>query len=117
MLYFNIYNFIRILSTICFLATAYKYWGAGVLGNLFILAPYLIIFLLANKNTYKTKPRRYYHTIAGALVSVLTVGLFIGIEPDAQTGIGIAFGILIQYGVIFVSEAIIGLATYSEGST
>lgn len=117
MLYFNIYNFIRLLSTICFVATAYKYGGDGFFGNLFILAPYLIVFLIANKNAYKTKLRLYCRATAGLLVSVLTVGLFIGVEPDAQAAIGIVFGILIQYGVVFVSEAIIGLATYGESST
>jgi hypothetical protein len=114
MLYFNIYNLIRILSTICFLATAYKYWSGGFIGNLFILAPYVIVYLLANKNAYNTKLRLFCRTVAGILVSVLAVAIFIGVEPDAQAAIVIGFGIVIQYGVIFVSEAIIGLATYGE---
>ena len=96
------------------MAIVYEYWGAGFIGTAFMLTPYVIVSLLANKNAYKTKLRIFCRAVGGVLVLILAIGLLFGIESDPQAAVGIGFAIVIQYGIIFVSEAIIGLATYEE---
>ena len=117
MVHLKVYNLVRIFSIISLMAIVYYYWGAGFIGTAFMLTPYVVVFLLANNNTYKTKLRIFCRATGGVLISILAIGLLLGIESDPQAGIGIGFAIVIQYGVIFVSEAIIGLATYREIST
>ncbi|MCP1338035.1 hypothetical protein NJR55_00385 [Idiomarina sp. M1R2S28] len=115
--YLKIYNLIRTLSIICFVAITFEYWGIGFIGTAIMLFPYGIVFVLANKNLYKTKLRTFFRAVAGLLVSVLTIGLLFGVDSDPQAAIGLGFVVVIQYGILFISEAIIGLATYAESHT
>ncbi len=117
MVHLKTYNLIRMFSILSLMAILYEYWGTGLIGTAFMLTPYVIVSLLANKNAYKTKLRIFCRAAGGVLISMLALGLLFGIKSDPQAGIGIGFAIAIQYGVIFVSEAIIGLATYGENST
>lgn len=117
MLSSNSYNFSRIISLLSLFAIVYQYWGDSFLTNLFMLGPYIFIILVSNESAYKTKLRVICRVSASILVAMLALALLIGIESDAQAGIAIGFGILIQYGVVFVSESIVGLATYGETST
>jgi hypothetical protein len=117
MVYLKLYTLIRILSSICLIAIVSEYWRSGLIGTSFILSPYIIVSLLANKNAYKTKLKLVCRSVGGVLVSILAIGLLIGIDADPQASIGIGFTIIMQYGIIFVSEAIIGLATYEESNS
>lgn len=110
------YRFTQILSVICFIAVLYQYWGVSFLAFAFMLVPYVITLLLANPDAYQTKFNTLLRTSCGVLISILALGLLLDTKSDAQAGIGIGFGVLIQYGVIFVSEAIIALASYRKAS-
>jgi len=112
--YLKIYNFIRAMSVGFIIALIYKFGIGSFIGTVFILAPYLLLFLLANQTTYKTKLRVFCRSISATLVCVIAIGiLFSGRNEMIGTGYAIAF----QYGVIFVAEAIIGLFTYDESGT
>lgn len=111
------YNFIRILASICFITVAIVFLPYGALGGVFLLMPYLLVFLLANQNTYHTPLRVYCRVTAGVLVSLISIAILFGIESDPQAGISVMFSAVIQYGVIFVAEAIIGLMTYEESES
>jgi len=117
MVHLKSHNIIKILASISFIAIAYEYLAIGFMGATIILIPYVLIFLLANKNAYKTTLRVFCRVTGGILVSLLAVGLLFGIKSDPQAGVGAMFAVVIQYGVIFISEAIIGLFTYKESST
>lgn len=117
MINFNAYRFTQILSIICFTAILYQYWGTSFIGAALMLTPYLLIFLLANPRAYQTKTKVVLRTIGGVLVAVLALGLLFGVGSDAQAGVGIGFAVVIQYGAIFLSEAIIGLVNYNKMST
>ncbi len=79
--------------------------------------PYVVVFLLANESSYKTTFRIYCRVIAGISVSLISMGLLFGISNDAQAGIGVLLALVIQYGILFVSEALIGFYTYGENNT
>lgn len=110
------YNIIKLLALVSFIALAYKYVANGLVGVIFMLIPYVLIFFLANKNAYQTTLKVSIRMIGGILVVLLALSLLFYVNDDAQAGIGIMFAVVIQYGVIFVSEAIIGLLTYERNS-
>lgn len=112
MIKLNLYKYIKVLSLISLIAVTYKYWGFGFWEAIIVLLPYLLVFLLANQDAYSSPLLIGCRTIAGVIVSLLCAVLLFGITPSAQAGIGFMFGVVIQYGVIFVSEALIGLFTY-----
>ncbi len=116
MINLNAYRFTRILSVICFIAILYRYWGISFIGFAFMLFPYIITLLLANQGAYQTKFNILLRTSCGVLIAILALGLLLETGSDPQAGIGIGFGVVIQYGVIFVSEAIIGIASYKKTS-
>tara|TARA_R110001592_G_scaffold168650_10_gene404896 strand:+ start:280 stop:651 length:372 start_codon:yes stop_codon:yes gene_type:complete len=112
MIKLNLYKYSKALSVISLIAVTYKYWGFGFWEAIFILLPYLLVFLLANRAAYSSPLLIGCRAIAGVIVSLLCAVLLFGITPSAQAGIGFMFVVVIQYGVIFVSEALIGLFTY-----
>ena len=117
MVHLKTYNLIQVFSILSLITIVYEYWGVGFISIVFMINPYIIVFLLANNKAYKTKLRVVCRAVGGTLVSILALGLLLYVKSDPQTGIGIGLAIVMQYGVIFVSEAIIGLATYDESST
>ena len=109
--YLKLNNIIRVLSVGFLIALINKFGFASSMGIVFILAPYLLLFLLANQAAYKTKFRIFFRSLSGALVCLIAIGiLFVG----RNEMIGIGYAVALQYGVIFVVEAIIGLFTYDE---
>ena len=117
MLNISSYNVIKVLTSISFVVIAFQGLSHGVLTGIVLLMPYVIVFLLANESSYKTTLRIYCRVIAGILVSLISLGLLFGISNDPQVGIGVLFAVAIQYGILFVSEALIGLYTYGERNT
>lgn len=111
------YNVIKVLTSISFVVVAFQGLSHGVLAEIILLMPYVIVFLLANESSYKTTFRIYCRVIAGISVSLISLGLLFGISNDAQAGISVLFAVVIQYGILFVSEVLIGLYTYRESNT
>lgn len=105
---------IRIIAAISFIAVGYHFWGNSLLGMVFMLLPYGVVFLLANRVTYETKLKSMCRGLSGVIVCLLSLGLLFGEYNDPQSGIGIAFAVLLQYGVIFATEAVVGLVTFRE---
>lgn len=114
MFHLKIYNLVRVVSLFCFSAITWEYWGNNALGLVFLLTPYVLVFVLATQKTYSSKIKIICRVVAGAFVSLLSVGLLFGIDADPQAPIGIGLTVIIQYCTLFVAEAIIGLATYKE---
>lgn len=108
------YYLVRAMASISLVAIALQYWTMQLLGLAIILMPYLTVILLANKEAYSSPLRVYCRFFSGVGVSIISIGLLFGIENDAQAGIGVLFAVALQFGIIFVSEAIIGLFTYQE---
>ena len=117
MIYLKTYNYIKALALIALVTINYEYWGAGVVGVLVISAPYFIIFTIANETRYKSRLSHFLRATVGIIVFLLALGLLFGVASDPQAGIGAMFAIVIQYGVIFASEALIALFTYREDCT
>ncbi|WP_153916126.1 hypothetical protein [Shewanella sp. TC10] len=110
----TVFNVIKFLSMLSILAITWRFWGSGLTATILLILPYLVVYLLANKNTYSTSLKTICRALAGFFVSILALGLLFGISPDPQAGIGVVFGVCLQYGVIFISEAIIGMAMYEK---
>jgi len=55
--YLKLNNIIRVLSVGFLIALINKFGFASSMGTVFILTPYLLLFLLANQAAYKTKFR------------------------------------------------------------
>ena len=108
------YYLVRAMASISLVAIALQYWTMQLLGLAIILMPYFIVLLLANKDAYSSPSRVYSRFFSGVGVSIISIALLFGIESDAQAGIAVLFAVAIQFGIIFVSEAIIGLFTYQE---
>jgi hypothetical protein len=117
MMYLKTYNYMKALALIALVAINYEYWGAGFFGVLIMSAPYFIIFTIANESRYKSRLSHLLRASTGIIVSLLALGLVFGVGSDPQAGIGAMFAIVIQYAVIFVSEALIALFTYREDCT
>ena len=117
MMYLKTYNYIKALALIALVTINYEYWGAGFISVLVMSAPYFIIFIVANENRYKSLLGQLVRASAGIVVFLLALGLLFGIGSDPQAGIGAMFAIVIQYGVIFASEALIALFTSREECT
>jgi hypothetical protein len=114
MMYLKTYNYIKALALIALVTINYEYWGAGFLGVLVMSAPYFIIYTIASENRYKSRLSHLLRASAGIIVFLLALGLLFGVGSDPQAGIGAMFAIVIQFGVIFASEALIALFTYRE---
>jgi len=110
----NFIKFIRIFTIIISLPLIYKYSEISFLTMFFLVLPYVFIMCIASEELYQTKTRLLLRSSANIVVLLLAIGLLFGIKADAQAGIGVMFAILIQYGVIFVSEAVIGLLSVEE---
>jgi hypothetical protein len=117
MKYLNTYNFIKALAIIALVTINYEYWGAGFFEVLVMSAPYFVIYALANESRYQSRLSCLLRASAGIIVFLLALGLLFGVGSDPQAGIGALFAIVIQYGVIFASEALIALFTYREDCT
>ncbi|GIU53593.1 hypothetical protein [Shewanella sp. KT0246] len=114
MVILTVFNVIKCLSILSLLAMTWRFWGSGVTATILMMLPYAVVYLLSNKNTYSTSLKTTCRALAGFFVSILAIGLLFGIDPDPQAGIGVMFGVSLQYGVIFISEAIIGMAAMYE---
>jgi hypothetical protein len=68
--YLKLNNIIRVLSVGFLIALINKFGFASSMGTVFILAPYLLLFLLANQAAYKTKFRIFFRSLSGALVGL-----------------------------------------------
>ena len=117
MKYLNTYNFIKALVIIALVTINYEYWGAGFFEALVMSAPYFVIYALANESRNQSRLSCLLRASAGIIVFLLALGLLFGVGSDPQAAIGALFVIVIQYGVIFASEALIALFTYREDYT
>jgi hypothetical protein len=117
MMYLKTYNYIKALALIALVSINYEYWGAGFFGVFVMSAPYFIIYTIANESRYKNPLSHFLRASAGIIVFLLALGLLSGVGSDPQAGIGAMFAIVIQYGVIFCSEALIALFTYRDDCT
>ena len=113
----KLYNYIRALSLLALVVVCLTFLNAGIFGVLILSLPYLFIIFISNEKRYRTHIRSRLRALAGAIVFLLALGLIFGVKSDPQAGIGIMFGVVIQFGVLFVSEALIGLFSYEEGCT
>jgi len=114
MMYLKTYHYIKALALIALVALNYEYWHAEIFGVLIMSAPYLITYTIANKNRYKSRLSHLVRASAGIIVFLLALGLLFGLAEDPQASIGAMFAIVIQYGVILGSEALIALLTSNE---
>ncbi|WP_440056799.1 hypothetical protein ACSLBF_18135 (plasmid) [Pseudoalteromonas sp. T1lg65] len=112
----KLYNFVRVLSLLCFVSIAWKHWDVSILGLTYMLLPYILIFVLATKKTYCSRIRISCRTVGAVAVSLVSIGLVIEVGSDPQASIGMMYAVAMQYGVLFISEAIIGLVTYPESN-
>lgn len=108
------YYLARAIASISLVAIALQYWTMQLLALAIILMPYVIVLLLANKGAYSSPLRVYCRFFSGVGISIISIGLLFGVENNAQAGIAVLFAVAIQFGTLFVSEAIIGLFTYEE---
>lgn len=116
MVQFKSHNIIKFFALISFITLAIIYWANGLFGLIILLFPYVLVFLLANDKAYCTTFKMSFRVSAAIIVCLMALGIIFGIEDDPQAGIGILFAVVIQCGVIFVSEAIIALFTYQKTS-
>jgi hypothetical protein len=63
--YLKLYNITRVLSVGFFIALINKFSVGSFIGTVFILAPYLLLFLLTNQAAYKTKLRIFCRSLSG----------------------------------------------------
>lgn len=84
-----------------------KYWGPTEIGFYLLLSPYAVLYFLANDNNYRSKKLTIIRSIPAALTVLLVPVLVFGIEPDAQAGIGLLAGLIIQLASISAAEFII----------
>ncbi|OKY26602.1 hypothetical protein [Thalassotalea sp. PP2-459] len=110
--YFKTYYFIKVLALIALTLINYEYWDGRFLWTLVISVPYIIIFTIAHKDRYKGSLRYFIRTLAGIVVFLLALGILYN-----ESAIGSMYAIVIQYSVIFASEAIIALFTYDKDYT
>lgn len=117
MVYLNTYNFIKALAILALVIINHEYWGTEFFEALVMSAPYILIYMIANESRYQHGLGYILRVSAGIIVFLLFLGLLFGVNSDPQAGIGVLFVIVIQYGVIFASEALIALFTYREDCT
>lgn len=103
------YQYVRIISVVCILAVLLEYWRYNFIGLIVLLIPYVTVFALANNSAYKTRLAKGCRMTGAVLIAAITVGILFGIKSDPQAGIGVLFAAMLQYGILFISEAILGL--------
>ncbi|TGE85215.1 hypothetical protein C7Y70_02440 [Pseudoalteromonas sp. KS88] len=105
--YKNVYLPIKALALLSFISIALKYWGPSEVGFYLLLSPYVVLFYLSNANNYRNTKLSIIRGIPAGLTLLLVPALLFGIEPDAQAGIGLMFGLLLQLASISAAELII----------
>jgi len=105
--YKNVYLPIKAFALLSFISTALKYWGPSEVGFYLMLSPYAVLFYLSNANNYRNTKLTIIRSIPAVLTLLLVPFLLFGIEPDAQAGIAIMFGLLLQLASISAAELII----------
>ena len=108
----KLYQAIKLLSLAGLLLLIVSGWVTGWQAAALFFPPLVLIFFLASERAYQTWLKAGCRALAGGMVSLLVVAIVFHENNDAQAGIGVALVLAIQYGIVFVSEAIIGLATY-----
>lgn len=107
MSYKNVYFPIKAFALFSFVSVALKYWGPSEVGFYLMLSPYAVLFYLSNASNYRNSKLTIIRGISAGLTLLLVPFLLFGIEPDAQAGIGIMFGLLLQLASISAAELVI----------
>ena len=107
MSYRKVYLPIKALALLSFVAIAIKYWGPSEVGFYLLLSPYAVLYFLSNDNNYRNIKLTILRSIPAVLTFLSVPVLLFGIESDAQAGIGIMFGLIIQLASISAAELII----------
>lgn len=109
------YNVVKVMASVSLIVIAFEFLVSDLVAGIMMM-PCVIVFLMANESWYKSAIRVFCRVTAGILISLISLGLIFTINDDPQGGIGLALGVVIQFAIIFVSEALIGLCTYEESS-
>jgi len=113
----KVYIPIKVLALLSFVSIGIKYWAPSEMGFYLLLSPYAVLYCLSNENNYRNTKLTIIRSIP-AVFSFLIVPVFLfGLEPDAQAGIGIMFGLIIQLASMSVAEFIILFFLNRESST
>lgn len=103
----KVYSPIKVLAVLSFVAIAIKYWGPTEVGLYLLLSPYVALYFLSNESNYRNTKLTIIRAIPAIVTLLLVPVLLFGIEADAQAGIGIMFGLIIQLTSISAAEFII----------
>jgi len=107
MSHLKINDAIKLLAVLSFVAIAIEYRYAGAIGLAFLLSPYVALYYLSSNNNYRTVKVAVIRIIPAIIVYLVVPVLLFGIEPDAQAGIGLMLGVIIQLASISAAELII----------
>ena len=117
MSFLKIYIPIKALAVFSLASIGIKYWFPSEIIFYLLLAPYAVLYFLSNANNYRNTKLTIIRSIPAILTFLVVPMLLFGIEPDAQAGIGIMFGLIIQLASISASEFIILFFLNGENST
>jgi hypothetical protein len=113
----KVYLPIKVLALLSFVSIGIKYWGPIEVGFYLLLSPYAVLYFLSNENNYRNTKLTIIRCIPAALTFLIVPVLLFGIESDAQAGIGLMFGLIIQLASISAAEFIILFFLNGESST
>lgn len=113
----KIYFPIKILALLSFVSIGIKYWEPTEVGFYLLLSPYAVLIFLSNANNYRNTKLSALRSIPAVLTFLLVPILLFGIQSDAQAGIGVMFGLMIQLASISLAELIILLFVKDKNST
>lgn len=107
MSYQKYYYPVKIISVLSFLAIAVEYWNAGAVGLSILLSPYVVLYFLSNGRNYRNLQLTVIRIVPAMVTFLFVPWLLFGIASDAQAGIGLMFGVMIQLSTISAAEFII----------
>lgn len=117
MSFLKIYNPIKVLAVLSFVSIGIKYWFPSEIIFYLLLSPYAVLYFSSNENNYRNTKLAIIRVIPAIVTFLLVPILLFGIEPDAQAGIGIVLGLIIQLASISTAEFIILFFLNGENST
>jgi len=113
----KVYLPIKVLALLSFVSIGIKYWGPSEVGFYLLLSPYAVLYFFSNENNYRNPKLTIIRSIPAVFTFLIVPVLLFGIESDAQAGIGIMFGLIIQLASISAAELIILFFLNGESST
>ncbi len=110
----QVYKPIKALILVCFCSVFYHYLELGLLPILYMVMPYIVVFVLANQTSYNSPLKIYSRAIASVFVAFIALGLIFGSHSKEQLDFPIVVAVLLQYGALMLVEVVIALLIYGE---